>query len=238
MDWVRAMNRRTFLAVAGTAGTGVVLKGQAPNDPRAATPEGDAEEHEVTPAEDLMFEHGLIERLLLIYEHLCGRIEAGKPVPAPVLFDAATLVRSFVEEYHEKLEERHIFPHLEEARRDTQLVATLLAQHNAGRKITSLLLETTTADRLTQPDRAARAMRMFCRMYRPHIARENSVAFRTFHDLLPGELYRELGEQFEETEHERFGADGFERAVVRVAEMERRLDIHDLNLFTAKVEML
>lgn len=234
MDWVSVMNRRTFLAATGT---GVVLMGQAPNDLWAATPEDEAQEKAVTPAEDLMFEHGVIERVLLIYEKLCESIEAGKPAPASVLLEAATLMRHFVEDYHEKLEEQHVFPALERARQDTVLVQALRNQHIAGREITGLLLELTTADSLAEPKRAAQAMRAFCRMYWPHIAYENSVAFRAFHDLLPDDLYRELGERFEEIEHDRVGEEGFEKAVERVADMEKRLEIHDLNLYTAKMGM-
>jgi hemerythrin-like domain-containing protein len=232
MNRVNAMNRRHFVAGAGTAGVGMFLGGHM----AASAAEPQMQTSEVTPAEDLMFEHGVIDRLLLIYEQLCDRIDAGSQVSAVLLFNAANTVRSFVEYYHEKLEEEHVFPRLREADRYVDIVNTLQEQHRAAHDITALLLENTTGGTLTQPDRTALVMRSYIRMYRPHIAWENSVVFRTFHDLVPAGQYRELGERFEDTEHERFGADGFEETVERVADIEKQLGINDLTKFTSHIK--
>ncbi|HEX5066583.1 MAG TPA: hypothetical protein VFY49_10750 [Myxococcota bacterium] len=43
---------------------------------------------------------------------------------------------------------------------------------------------------------------------------------------------RELGEEFEEKEHELFGERGFQTVVNEVADLERALGIHDLASFT------
>ena len=75
-------------------------------------------------------------------------------------------------------------------------------------------------------------MLSFSRMYVPHAARENSVLFKAFQSIMPAEQYRELGEQFEDKEHEIFGEDGFERMVDRVSAIERKLNIHNLDRFT------
>ena len=190
------------------------------------------EEHEVTPAEDLMFEHGVLERLLLIYEEAARRIDAGAQVPAKLIFDTAGIIRSFAEDYHEKLEEQFVFPPLEKAGRHADLAKLLRAQHDAGRKVTTVLLDMAKGGALAEPQQAARAMRSFYRMYIPHISRENSVAFRAFHDLMPPKEYAELGEQFEEKEHALFGADGFDKTVDRVTGIEKELGIHDLAQFT------
>lgn len=201
----------------------------------AASQRKSGEEHEVTPAEDLMFEHGIIERLLLIYDEAARRIDAGQQVSGTLIFDAASIIRSFAEDYHEKLEEQYIFPRLEKAGRHADLAKTLQAQHDAGRKVTTALLDMTKGGALAQPQHAAQAMRSFSRQYLPHISRENSVAFRAFHELVPHEEYVELGEEFEEKEHALFGEGGFTRTVDRVAAMERELGIYDLAQFTAKI---
>jgi hypothetical protein len=44
--------------------------------------------------------------------------------------------------------------------------------------------------------------------------------------------YRELGEKFEEREHELFGEHGFEQTVAEVAKLEAALGIADLASFT------
>jgi len=69
-------------------------------------------------------------------------------------------------------------------------------------------------------------------MYRPHAAREDTVIFPAFRDLLGQSGYRELGEQFEDKEHELLGEHGFETAVAEVARLEQYLGLGDLALFT------
>lgn len=100
----------------------------------------DKEQIEVTPPEDLMREHAVLERLLLIYEK--ALVAGNRPADWPMtrLADAVRVVRSFIEDYHEKLEEDHIFPRFEKAGRLTDLVAVLRQQHDVGRQVTDAVL--------------------------------------------------------------------------------------------------
>jgi hypothetical protein len=50
--------------------------------------------------------------------------------------------------------------------------------------------------------------------------------------VIGGVGYRELGDQFEDEEHKRFGERGFENTVAEVAQLEGALGIHDLARFT------
>lgn len=223
------LGRRGFITAVAS---GVILADVAKSQVRLSAEEPQDEVREVTPAEDLMFEHGVIERLLLIYEEAARWIDAGQEGAAKLIFDAASILRSFAEDYHEKLEEQFIFPHLEKDGRYADLAKTLRAQHLAGQKVTSSLLDMAQGGVLAQPQQAAQAMRAFYRMYIPHISRENSVAFRAFHDLVPPEEYDKLGEEFEEKERSLFGEDGFDKTMDRVAVIERELGIHDISQFT------
>ena len=233
MERDKRFHRRGFITMAA-AGAGAILNRGSKSSVSLAAERRQGEGHEVTPAEDLMFEHGIIERLLLIYDEAARRIDDGRQVPAKLIFDAASIIRSFAEDYHEKLEEQFVFPRLEKAGQHADLARTLQAQHAVGREVTTALLDMTKAGTLAQPQRAPQAMRSFYRMYIPHISRENSVAFRAFHDLIPAQEYAELGEQFEAKEHALFGEDGFSKTVDRVAAIEKELGIHDLAQFTAK----
>jgi len=69
-------------------------------------------------------------------------------------------------------------------------------------------------------------------MYRPHAAGEDTVLFPAFREVVGRAAYRELGEQFEDEEHERFGEHGFRDVVDEVADLEPALGIHDLASFT------
>src|SRR4051794_7630536 len=59
------------------------------------------DEAEVTPGEDLMQEHGVVDRILLIYDEAAHRLEHGLPLDPAVVVGAAGIVRAFVENYHE-----------------------------------------------------------------------------------------------------------------------------------------
>jgi len=226
--------RRRFLRLAAT-GAALALGACASVDEVHTRDEDEERGEEISPAEDLMREHGLLERVLLVYEACGVRLRGGDAAPMEVLAGAAGIVRDFVEDYHEKLEEQFLFPRLEAARREVELVATLRVQHARGRELTARILQGTALGAgAGESDRAklAQTLADFARMYRPHAAREDTVLFPAFESVLGGHALAELGEQFEDREHELFGADGFEGQVRRVAGLERTLGIHDLAAFT------
>jgi hemerythrin-like domain-containing protein len=225
--------RRRFLQTVASA-AGVALAGCA-TATAAHGPDvqpGAAEEHEeaeVTPGEDLMQEHGVIERILLIYDEASRRLEQTVSFDLAVLASAAAIVRRFVEGYHEKLEEQLVFPRLQTAGRELELVAVLVRQHERGRQLTEDIIRGANAG--PSPE-LANSLRSFGRMYRPHAAREDTVLFPAFRAVVGRSGYRELGEQFEHKEHELFGEHGFDEIVSQIAELERALGIFDLASFT------
>jgi hemerythrin-like domain-containing protein len=223
-SFLRGLLSAAGMTLAGCAGT-AAARGGAP-----AAGGGEASrEAEVTPGEDLMQEHGVLERILLIYDEAARRSDAGEALDGSVVQQAANIVRRFVEEYHERNEEQFVFPRLEAAGREVPLVATLRKQHERGREVTAEILRLAGAG--ASPQLAA-ALRSFVRMYRPHAAREDTVLFPAFRALLGRDAYRELGEQFEQQEHARFGEHGFEHNVAAVAKLEDALGIGDLARFT------
>lgn len=230
----RTSGRRRFL-VNATAAAGLTLLGCATTAAsRAARIEREDEEHqdeaEVTPGEDLMQEHGVLARILLIYDEAARRIEQSESLDVAVVASSAQIVRRFVEEYHEKLEETFVFPRLESAGREVGLVAILRRQHQRGRDLTAEIIRLSSAG--SDQAQLLQLMRGFERMYRPHAAREDTVLFPAFRSVVGGSAYRELGEQFEDEEHERFGEHGFETTVSEVARLEAALGIGDLAQFT------
>lgn len=188
---------------------------------------------EITPLEDLMREHGVLRRVLLIYEDCIKRIEAAEPLPAKALGDAVTVIQTFIESYHENLEENYIFPIFETKGQQLELINVLRLQHERGRGITAQiqkLLARQNLDEVTQE--IAALLQAFIHMYRPHAAREDTVLFPQLHELLSEKALDELGEKFEAIEHERFGEKGFEGIVQTVAAIEQELGIYELAQFT------
>jgi hemerythrin-like domain-containing protein len=195
---------------------------------------GKDEDKDVSPPEDLMQEHGLLNRILLIYDHSRREIFFGRSPQLAALNASAGIIRTFVEDYHEKQEEDYLFPRFRKAGQLTDLVDTLLRQHNAGRRITEELLQLTKGGSLSpgETERLSTLLETFNTMYRPHEAREDTVLFPAFRKLVSKHEYDSLGEEFENNEHKHFGQDGFETMVGRVADIEKQLGIYDLNQFT------
>jgi len=193
------------------------------------------EEEEVSTNEDLMREHGILKRVLLAYDEIIRRIRSRQDFPAQTVTDGATIIRKFIEEYHEKLEEEHLFPRFRKAGKLVDLVETLLKQHQAGRRITDRVLAT-AASLKTQEDRnrLAADLEAFNRMYAPHEAREDTVLFPELHKIVSPHEYDAMGEQFEGIERKTFGGDGFDIYVDKVEALEKQLGIYDLNQFTPK----
>jgi hemerythrin-like domain-containing protein len=231
-----AHDRRRFLAAVGV-GTLGLPSGPARGDDKPKGDKKDKPEEDVGAAEDLMREHGVLNRILLIYEEGLRRLRDKEEVTPDVFLKPATLVRKFVEDYHEKLEEKFIFPEFEKAKKLADLVAVLKAQHEAGRKVTDVILRNAVADQFRKQDartELVRSCEAFIRMYRPHEAREDTVLFPALHKVVPAKRLKELGEQFEKEEDRLFGEEGFEKTVEQVAGIEKQLGIHDLARFTAK----
>ncbi len=182
-----------------------------------------------------MREHGVLKRVLLIYREGIQRLHAADQAPVQALNASAGIIRSFIEDYHEHLEEQFVFPKLEQAGRLRDVTAILRTQHQRGRTLTDRVLAATSAAVvLDQPARDAleRDMAAFIRMYEPHEAREDTVVFPALREVMPAKDFRDLAETFEDEEHRRFGPTGFESVVDKVADIEKSLGIYDLSQFT------
>ncbi len=236
MDTERPRAGRDFLVAARTVGAGL-LTGCSSSAAMAEEKKVKEGEEGVTATEDLMREHGLLERVLLIYEEGIRRFDAREALLPEPLSDAAMIVRALVEDHHGKQEESDVFPRLEKAGKLASLTAILRAQHNAGRGLTDGILKRLDPNRFNVPEsrrELAALMRSFARMYRPHYAREDTVVFPAFREVVPPDEFAQLADQFEDREREVLGPEGFEKAVAHVARIEEAMEIADLDQFAPK----
>jgi hemerythrin-like domain-containing protein len=235
--------RRDFLLRAGTICGSLALPAALAIPLIAQEKEKQEQEKEndesegISPPEDLMREHGVLNRVLLIYEEHRRRLEAKQDFDLAVLSDAAGIIRHFVEDYHEKLEEDYLFPRFKKAGKLVDLVDTLLQQHQAGRRLTAQIQQLAVAG--TAKDDAKRrqlsgTLHSFIRMYRPHEAREDTVLFPAFRKVVSPHEYGALGEEFEKKEDQLFGDEGYFKVVGQVAGLEKKLGIYELAQFTPK----
>jgi hemerythrin-like domain-containing protein len=228
----RSDGRREFLA--GVAGTGLALVSSA------AAQAGPKQTGGVPPTEDLMREHGVLRRILLVYEEAIRRLPSGEAAVIDVIdviAGAANIVHRFVEGYHEKLEEEFVFPKLEKAGKLLELTQVLRIQHAAGRKVTDAIRESTKQKSASGAQRQALTgnLEAFIRMYAPHAAWEDTELFPVFRQLYSEAELARLGDRFEDQEHKLLGGGGFEGSLKDVGDLEKALGIHDLGKFTPKL---
>jgi hemerythrin-like domain-containing protein len=234
---MKNITRRGFILGVGSGVTGLISLGSA-GELVAKTKAKQAKEPEVSPAEDLMREHGVLRRILLIYREWQKRLALNTDDLIGTLAESNQIVRSFVENYHEKLEEDYLFPRFRKAGKMVELVDVLLEQHRVGRALTETSLQLSNPESIKVPAnriKLASSLGDFICMYEPHAAREDTILFPSFHEMMPEKQYDRLGDMFEKKENELFGAKGFEKTVDRVASIEKRLGIYDLKGFTPAV---
>jgi hypothetical protein len=140
---------RRALVATGTRVAALAAKAMA-NQVAYSADEG------VTAPEDLMKEHGVLDRCLLVYEEAVRRVQAKQEIPSQVFHQTADLVRRLVDGYHERNEEKYIFPVFQKAGKLTDLVQTLLVQHKAGRTVTVQILNLSSPRRFGMTTEAQR----------------------------------------------------------------------------------
>jgi hemerythrin-like domain-containing protein len=192
---------------------------------------------EVTATEDLMREHGVLRRALLVYTAAATKLHSNpSSIPPDALQKTAKLFRAFGEEYHEKkLEEAYIFPAVKQAGGEAATYPDILVmQHNRGREITDYIINVTQNAKLgANADDLAKALDAFVLMYRNHAAREDTIIFPAWKQTLTDKQLDEMNDKFEDIEHEQFGEDGFEDAVKQISAIESSLGLADISQFTA-----
>lgn len=193
----------------------------------------------IPPTEDLMREHGVLKRILLIYKEVIRRLIGEKhydpQMIASTLYHTASIVRQFIEDYHQHLEEQYIFPKFLQAQQQTSLVHVLSTQHLAARQMTNIILHySRVPHHYSFPERyhLVRILSLYIRMYEPHEAREDTDLFPALRSIVSPKEFKNLGELFEEIEEKRFGKNGFQRIVQFISRIEQTLGIYDLSQFT------
>ncbi|SNB47778.1 hemerythrin domain-containing protein [Geobacter sp. DSM 9736] len=226
-------NRRTFLK------RGSMILAAAPllhpgHTLAAEPPEGE----DIPAVEELMREHGILDRLLLIYEDIALRLAEERELPEEALPQATYLIRRYVQDFHEKLEEEYVFPWFASIEGFSPLVKVLVQQHKAGRLHVERLNRLGDREALGNPRNrsdVAKSLKAFITMYRPHKSREDTVLFPALHERATAYDLASLSEIFMEREEKTFGTWIFREMVEEVGMVEKELNIYRLELFTPEI---
>ena len=204
------LHRRSFLHTTSKFAAAAAVLPASLLTQKTAGQEKREEGDDISANEGLMREHGILKRVLVMYEEVIRRIDAKEDLPMQTI-DAALIVRNYIEDYHQKVEEDHIFPLFRKyygrqdvlrlyAQKLVDLVDILNDQHRVGRGLTDRILSTLRSLKTAEDrQKLAQDMRGFIRMYTPHEAREDTVLFPALHVVISRQEYNALGDKFEET---------------------------------------
>jgi iron-sulfur cluster repair protein YtfE (RIC family) len=232
-------SRRELLKTSFSAAALLVVPAAMSAAPAAAEKKGaEGKEPEVTATEDLMREHGILRRALLVYRESAMRLRKEPArVDGAALRETALLFRAFGEQYHEKLlEEERIFPVVKKRGGEAARYADILvAQHQRGREITDYILATVKSGKVgaARAGELAGVLEGLDLMYENHAAREDTIVFPSWKLAFTDKQLDEKADEFEDIEKKMFGHDGFEEAEKKISRIEQTLGLADLARFTA-----
>lgn len=159
------------------------------------------------PTFDLMREHAVVSRICLIYERMTPEMLKKYYKTFKIL---PRIMRDFIENYHEKMEEKYIFPYIV---KEKKLVSILIEQHKQSRVMTKKILSEPTVELL----------RSFSDMYRWHASMEDSVIFEEFKSVVPIEEQKKIAEIFEKSEKSKFGPHSIKKFMKMIDKVESKL---------------
>jgi hemerythrin-like domain-containing protein len=193
---------------------------------------------QIQAGEDLMQEHGILGRTLLIYEELADLFEHDKPDPQDCLPGATEIIIKYVQGQHERVEELLIFPALTKANALPDLVSVLVTQHKVGHELTNTIKKKTEqGSHKTKQGRLdlANLLKMFSTMFRPHMLREDTVIFPRLHEIMNEAQYEELSTKVQSLESNMVNSTDLGSILRQLEGIEGALGIHNLAKFTAEI---
>ncbi len=160
--------------------------------------------------EQLKKEHAAIERMLVVLETVCRKLQAAEPVDPAHLARIVEFFRGFADECHHGKEEAVLFPALEKVGipREGGPVGVMLGEHEQMRgylRGVAQAVERLLAGEVGAGNEIVRHAGNYASMLRLHIDKENSVLFRMAEMRLGPDKEQQLAEQFEIIESEKIG---------------------------------
>jgi len=228
----KPLSRRSFIALAGATGAGV-LAGCS----KSGQPEGEGE----TAIEIVARQHGVLYRAVAVLEEIMGAMDARMDLPPEIIGGTVEIVRLFIVDHHQQLEEKFIYPVFDAAGKMNALVGVLREQHAAGSQLIGTLkglcVEFSAKD-LEKRRTMGSAIHQFSRMYRAHADREDTALFPLLRPIMLPKAYAELSSACQKAESEFQGENGFEETIRKLTDYENILGIGDLATFTPHAEDL
>jgi hemerythrin-like domain-containing protein len=160
--------------------------------------------------DELMAEHRVIERVILVLENGALRLEKGQAVRPGLFIEATDFAKGFTDGCHHKKEEGVLFPAMvaHGMPGESGPIGVMLAEHEQGRALTRALRS--AAQRLESGDQSAAQevianARGYSQLLRQHIMKEDRILFPMAGQVLPPGEQDRVADGFEKIDHEETG---------------------------------
>ena len=182
------------------------------------------------PTEILIEEHRIIEKMLMIVDTLCDRLEKGENVESEHFRKAVDFIKNFADKCHHRKEEDVLFTMLVEKgmRKDAGPIGVMLDEHKMGRNFVKNLVE--ALDKYEKGDKSAKDQvienaRGYTQLLKQHILKEDRILYPMGDRILTSHDQRELLEDFERVEKEEMGEGVHQKYHKLVEILEKELGI-------------
>ena len=180
----------------------------------------------MTPTEELMEEHRVIEKMLGVMSKAADRLERSEQVEASMFADAADFLRNFADMCHHGKEEKLLFKKMVERGMPSGSgpIAVLLHEHEDGRahvRAISKLAEKPLDGYVVKE--LANHTRSYVELLSQHIQKEDKVLYPIADELLTKADQKELQVGFEEVEEKIMGPGVHEKYHKMIEDFEKRL---------------
>jgi len=232
MSFETCHSRRSFMILAAAAGAGALA---------ACSKSDQSPDNAGTAIEILSRQHGVLRRAVAVLEEAKGGLDARMDLPPDIIAGTVEMMRLFIIGFHQQLEERRIYSVFDTADKMSGLIGVLREQHAAGSKLAEILSRLCSgfsAKDLEKRRTMGSTIHQFCRMYRAHVDREDTVLFPLVRRSMSPKAYLELSASFVKAETEFLGQNGFEETIRKLSGYENILGIGDLASFTPHEEEL
>ncbi len=164
------------------------------------------------PTQELMNEHRVIEKMLVVLAKGCERLDKGNEVDQQMFKDAVDFFRTFADKCHHTKEEKLLFEKMMERGVSGEVgpIAVMMREHQDGRAHVKKLAGL-TEDGLENRKGIIRTGRAYVDLLSKHIQKEDNVLYPLANQVLETEDQEELEKGFEAVEKEVMGPGVHER---------------------------
>jgi hemerythrin-like domain-containing protein len=179
------------------------------------------------PTDELMNEHRVIERMLVVVSNACDRLENGQEVEQELFVGAADFFKNFADRCHHGKEEKLLFVKMQERGVSGEVgpIAVMLREHQDGRGHVRKIAEL-SATKMNQKtkDGLVRVGRAYVDLLSKHIQKEDNILYPMANQILTKEDQEELAKGFEEVEENVMGPGVHERYHHMIDEWEKKYE--------------